>query len=117
MVATDVRDNAANALDVANDPAAHAALKEAHNAGYKFPAGFAGFTATLTFIQDGEAVSGFPEPPGKDPGDISGDDEPHHSLSNPVGDPDPTERPEHYDEQEDLEADLGEPPEGDRLDE
>jgi len=66
---------------------------------------------------DGEAVSGFPEPPGKDPGDISGDDEPHHSLSNPVGDPDPTERPEHYDEQEDLEADLGEPPEGDRLDE
>jgi hypothetical protein len=58
MVATDVRDNAANALDVANDPVAHAALKQAHDAGYKFPADFAGFTATLAFIQDGVAVSG-----------------------------------------------------------
>ena len=65
---------------------------------------------------DGEAVSGFPEPPGKDPGDISGDDEPHHSLGNPVGDSDPTERAEPYEQQEDLEADLGEPPERDNLD-
>ena len=58
MVATDVRDKAASSLDAANDPAAHAALKHAHDAGYKFPAGFAGFAATLTFIQDGAAVSG-----------------------------------------------------------
>lgn len=57
MAATDVRSNA-NTVPVANDPAAHAALRRAHEAGYKFPAGFAGFTATLTFIQDGEAVSG-----------------------------------------------------------
>jgi hypothetical protein len=49
----------------------------------------------------GEAVSGFPEPPGKDPGKISGDAEPHHSLSNPVGDPDPTEWPDPYERRED----------------
>src|SRR5688572_22530394 len=42
----------------------------------------------------GEAVSGFPEPPGKDPGDISRDPEPHHALSNPVSEPDPTEWPD-----------------------
>ena len=58
MVASQVRDDAADAIDVANDPAAHAALRKAHEAGYKFPDGFAGFTATLTFIQDSEAVSG-----------------------------------------------------------
>lgn len=56
MVATDARAGA-HAV-VANDPAAHAVLRQAHEAGYKFPAGFAGFTATLTFIQDGAAVSG-----------------------------------------------------------
>ena len=66
--------------------------------------------------EPGEAVSGFPEPPGKDPGDISGDAEPHHSLSNPVDGPDPTERSEPYEQQEDLEKDLGEPPERDNLD-
>jgi hypothetical protein len=49
----------------------------------------------------GEAVSGFPEPPGKDPGDISRDPEPHHSLSHPVGEPDPTEWPDPYDPRED----------------
>jgi hypothetical protein len=49
----------------------------------------------------GEAVSGFPEPPGKDPGDISNDPEPHHALSNPVRDPDPTEWPDPYESRED----------------
>jgi hypothetical protein len=48
-----------------------------------------------------EAPSGFPEPPGKDPNDISGDREPHHVLNNPVGDPDPTEWPDPYDKRED----------------
>jgi hypothetical protein len=46
----------------------------------------------------GTAAGGFPEPPGKDPGDISGDREPHHALNNPVGDPDPTAWPDPYDE-------------------
>lgn len=45
--------------------------------------------------------TGFPEPPGKDPGDISGDDDPHHSLANPVGEPDPTEWPDPYEKRED----------------
>lgn len=48
-----------------------------------------------------EAPSGFPEPPGKDPGDISRDREPHHVLNNPVTDPDPTEWPDPYDKRED----------------
>jgi hypothetical protein len=48
-----------------------------------------------------EAPSGFPEPPGKDPGDISKDREPHHTLNNPVEDPDPTEWPDPYDKRED----------------
>jgi hypothetical protein len=45
--------------------------------------------------------TGFPEPPGKDPGDISRDREPHHVLNNPVTDPDPTEWPDPYDKRED----------------
>jgi hypothetical protein len=48
-----------------------------------------------------DAPSGFPEPPGKDPGDISRDREPHHVLNNPVEDPDPTEWPDPYDKRED----------------
>jgi hypothetical protein len=48
-----------------------------------------------------EAATGFPEPPGKDPGDISGHDSPHHALNNPVGEPDPTEWPDPYDKRED----------------
>src|SRR3954452_21069461 len=51
-----------------------------------------------------EAPSGFPEPPGKDPGDISRDREPHHVLNNPVSDPDPTEWPDPYDKREDPRA-------------
>lgn len=49
----------------------------------------------------GEAVSGFPETPGKDPGDRSGDPTPHHSLSHPVEAPDETEWPDPYDKRED----------------
>jgi hypothetical protein len=48
-----------------------------------------------------DADTGFPEPPGKDPGDISGDREPHHVLNNPVEDPDPTEWPDPYEKRED----------------
>lgn len=58
MVATEQREQASPAVGVTNDPDAHAALRRAHDAGYKFPAGFAGFTATATLIQDGEAVTG-----------------------------------------------------------
>lgn len=46
-------------------------------------------------------ASGFPEPPGKDPGDVSGDREPHRSLNNPARDPDPTEWPDPYERRED----------------
>lgn len=45
--------------------------------------------------------TGFPEPPGKDPGDISQDREPHHTLNSPATDPDPTEWPDPYDKRED----------------
>jgi hypothetical protein len=48
-----------------------------------------------------ETPTGFPEPPGKDPGDISQDREPHHVLNHPVTDPDPTEWPDPYDKRED----------------
>jgi hypothetical protein len=44
---------------------------------------------------------GFPEPPGDDRGDRSQDPEPHHALNNPVGDPDPTEYPDPYEQRED----------------
>ncbi|MGH2780287.1 MAG: hypothetical protein ACRDL4_15720 [Thermoleophilaceae bacterium] len=48
-----------------------------------------------------ERGGGFPEPPGRDPGDRSDDPEPHHSLSNPVGEPDETEWPDPYEQRED----------------
>lgn len=54
--------------------------------------------------------TGFPEPPGKDPGDISGDASPYSSLSNPVKDPDPTEWPDPYEKREDPR----DPPDPDR---
>lgn len=44
---------------------------------------------------------GFPEPPGTDPGDHSRDRDPHHVLNNPVGEPDPTEWPDPYDQRDD----------------
>lgn len=45
--------------------------------------------------------TGFPEPPGHDPEDHSGDRDPHHALNTPVGEPDPTEWPDPYDRRED----------------
>jgi hypothetical protein len=39
--------------------------------------------------------------PEANPGNISEDPEPHHALSNPVGDPDPTEYPDPYEKRED----------------
>jgi hypothetical protein len=45
--------------------------------------------------------SGFPEPPGDDPGDRSQDPTPHHALNNPVGEPDPTEWPDPYEREPD----------------
>ena len=47
----------------------------------------------------GTAVSGFPEPPG--PGSTDPSESPHHGLNNPVGEPDPTEWPDPYDQRED----------------
>jgi hypothetical protein len=49
---------------------------------------------------EGEPATGFPEPPGRDPGDVSrqgAERDPHHALNNPVGEPDPTEWPDPYD--------------------
>jgi hypothetical protein len=45
--------------------------------------------------------TGFPEPPGKDPGDRSRDPEPHHALTNPADAPDATEWPDPYERRED----------------
>lgn len=46
-------------------------------------------------------ATGFPEPPGTDPDDHSGDRDPHHALNTPVGEPDPTEWPDPYDKRPD----------------
>jgi hypothetical protein len=48
---------------------------------------------------EGEPASGFPETPGPDPEERSRD--PHHDLNNPVGEPDPTEWPDPYEQRED----------------
>jgi hypothetical protein len=53
---------------------------------------------------DGVAVSGFPEPPGMDPGDVSRRPSPYAALNTPVGEPDPTEWPDPYDRREDPRA-------------
>jgi hypothetical protein len=53
-------------------------------------------------------ATGFPEPPGQDPGDRSHDPSPHHALNNPVGEPDPTEWPDPYEQREDP-RDPGDP--------
>jgi hypothetical protein len=45
--------------------------------------------------------SGFPEPPGEDPGDRSEDAEAHEALNNPVDEPDPTEWPDPYEQRPD----------------
>lgn len=60
--------------------------------------------------QEQTPPTGFPEPPGADPGDHSGDSEPHHALNNPATDPDPTEWPDPYDRREDPR----DPPDPDR---
>lgn len=45
--------------------------------------------------------TGFPELPGRDPDDRSQDRDPHHSLNTQVGEPDPTEWPDPYDQRAD----------------
>jgi hypothetical protein len=50
---------------------------------------------------EGEPATGVPETPGKDPGDRSQDPTPHHALNTPVGEPDPTEWPDPYEQRED----------------
>jgi hypothetical protein len=45
--------------------------------------------------------TGFPEPPGEEPGDRTQDQDPHHALNTPVGEPDPTEWPDPYDRRPD----------------
>jgi len=55
--------------------------------------------------------SGFPEPPGDDPGDRSQDSDPHSALNTPVGEPDPTEWPDPYERREDPRGE-GHPPTG-----
>src|SRR3954451_15967500 len=52
----------------------------------------------------GVPVSGFPEPPGQDPGDNSRRPSPYRALNTPVGEPDPTEWPDPYDRREDPRA-------------
>ena len=55
-------------------------------------------------------ATGFPEPPGRDPGDLSKDRDPHHVLNNPASDPDPTEWPDPYEKR----PDPRDPPDPDR---
>ena len=45
--------------------------------------------------------TGFPEPPGDDPGDLTRHEDPHHVLNNPIDDPDPTEWPDPYEKRAD----------------
>src|SRR5207248_8147651 len=52
-------------------------------------------------VTDEKPPSGFPEPSGDDPQDHSGHRDPHHVLNNPVGDPDPTEWPDPYEQRSD----------------
>src|SRR4051794_22093206 len=52
----------------------------------------------------GVPASGFPEPPGKDPGDVSSQSTPYSALNTRVGEPDPTAWPDPYDRREDPRA-------------
>jgi hypothetical protein len=61
----------------------------------------------------GERDSGFPEPPGRDPGDRSHDAEPHDALNTPVGEPDETEWPDPYEKRDDPRGE-DHPPTGSR---
>ncbi len=47
---------------------------------------------------DGEPATGFPEPPDRV---IDSSRDPHHVLNNPVGEPDPTEWPDPYEQRPD----------------
>ena len=58
-------------------------------------------------MTDDKPATGFPEPPGTDPGDKSHDPTPYTSLNTPVGE---SER------SEDRELERPAPSEGDRLD-
>jgi hypothetical protein len=49
----------------------------------------------------GTAEGGFPEPPADTDDLPDRDRDPHHALNNPVGEPDPTEWPDPYDQRED----------------
>ena len=51
--------------------------------------------------RDDKPPTGIRETPGVDPGDRSRDPSPHHALNNPVGEPDPTEYPDPYEQRED----------------
>ena len=46
---------------IVNDPNAHQVLRAAHEAGYRFPLGFAGFTATVHVTDGGHDASGHME--------------------------------------------------------
>jgi hypothetical protein len=52
----------------------------------------------------GTPASGFPEPPGQDPGDLSRRATPHSALNHPADEADPTAWPDPYDEREDPRA-------------
>jgi hypothetical protein len=60
----------------------------------------------------GKPPTGFPEPPGQDPDDRTGDQDPHHVLNNPATEPDPTEWPDPYERRPDPRdpSDPGERP-------
>jgi hypothetical protein len=59
--------------------------------------------------------TGFPEPPAEDePGNLSKDPEPHHTLNKPVDEPEEHGDAPHPDQ--DIEAEPTEAPERDRLD-
>lgn len=61
-------------------------------------------------MSQNESPTGFPETPGRDPDDHSGDPEPHHALNHPVGQPDPSEWPDPYDNRPDpRDPDGGDP--------
>jgi hypothetical protein len=51
--------------------------------------------------EPGTAEGGFPEPPAHPDHEPNRDENPHHVLNNPVGDPDPTEWPDPYEKRED----------------
>lgn len=55
----------------------------------------------MTSEREQDPRSGLPEDPGHDQEDRSEDQDPHHALNIPVGEPDPTEWPDPYDQRED----------------